>query len=67
MSGGNIHCGAYEASDKSGSAFDGVFREIRNSIIDIATELDQLTRHPLDYLDGLPVDYLDIYSNARSE
>ncbi|PUB78675.1 MAG: hypothetical protein DBP03_01320 [gamma proteobacterium symbiont of Ctena orbiculata] len=37
----SMHCGTYEASDKSGSAFDGVLREIRNSITDIATELDK--------------------------
>ncbi len=41
MAGGNIHCGTYEARDKSGSAFEGVLKEVRASIFDLATEIDR--------------------------
>ena len=41
MAGGNIHCGSYEASDKSGSAFEGVIKEIRSSIEEIAEDFDR--------------------------
>jgi hypothetical protein len=38
MAGGNIHCGTFEAADKSGSAFEGVIKEIRSSIESIAED-----------------------------
>jgi hypothetical protein len=41
MAGGNIHCGSFEASDKSGSAFEGVIKDIRLEIYEIAEDIDQ--------------------------
>ncbi len=41
MAGGNIHCGSFKAGDKSGSAFEGVIKDIRNKIEEIAEDIDQ--------------------------
>ena len=39
MAGGNIHCGPFEAGDKSGSAFECVLNDLRTQIVEIAEDI----------------------------
>lgn len=41
MAGGNIHCGSYESGDKSGSAFEGVLKDIRAHVQEIAEDIER--------------------------
>lgn len=41
MAGGSIHCGSFVSGDKSGSAFEGVLKDMRVLIPEIAEEIDR--------------------------
>ncbi|MBL4900908.1 MAG: hypothetical protein JKX76_14960 [Colwellia sp.] len=68
MAGGNIHCGTYEAAEKSGSAFEGVIDEIRSSIEVIAENFDRQLEEG-EYVLILPKQakkLIETWSNYRS-